>query len=204
MQLLFSIAASIDLPTVFGGHTYDTGASPSRESSGADRGGGIGTASIVAVLLVTLLTVGLLVWLNPSTARARLRSVGPLALMGAIVAAPLIVWATSSGGADPSLIVERATTPSGAPELIVSLSNEDLNTLRTTKGRRVVRLECRGREGEVVLNAGKRWPFIDEAGYEYPHVHQRVSREQLRAADHCRLRSTRTRLDAPVEGGLAR
>jgi hypothetical protein len=203
MHLLASVLSLLDFPTLFGGHTYDTGASPPRDSDGGGPGG-IGTASIVAVLVVTLVTVGLLASLNPASARSKMRSAGPAALMGVAIATPLVLWAASSGGVEQSLIVERATGLTGAPELLVNLTDEDLNKLQTTRGRRAVRVECLGRGGKVVLDAKQRWPFINEPGYDYPHAHQRATRDQLVRADRCRLRGTRVRLEAEVEGALIR
>lgn len=203
MRLLASVLSLLDFPTLFGGHTYDTGASSPRDSDGGGPGG-IGTVSIVAVLVVTLVTVGLLASLNPSSARSKVRSAGPAALMGVAIATPLVLWAASSGGVEQSLIVERATGLTGAPELLVNLTDEDLNKLQTTRGRRAVRVECLGRGGQVVLDAKQRWPFINEPGYDYPHVHQRATRDQLVRADRCRLRGTRIRLEADVEGALIR
>jgi hypothetical protein len=195
-----SVIGLLDLTTFFGGHSYDTG-SPPRVSTGDDGGGGIGTAHIVAVALLALVTAGLMLWLSPSGARAKLRPAAPAALMAVIVVAPLALWAASpSGGDEKSLIVERATDLSGAPELIVYLGEDDLNTLRTTNGEKAVRVECRGRDGQVILDARQRWPFVSEPGYDYPHVHQAASFEQLQRADRCRLRGTRVRLEGQVEG----
>jgi hypothetical protein len=101
------------------------------------------------------------------------------------------------------LLVERATSRAGTPELIVYLGDEDLNTLETSKGKRAVRLECLGRRGHVLLEATKRWPFVNERGFAYPHVHQPASVGQLHRVDRCRLRGTRVRLEADVEGALA-
>lgn len=68
----------------------------------------------------------------------------------------------------------------GTSELIVLLGEEDLNTLETTNGRKTVRLECVGRDGQVVLDAEQRWPFVDdEPGYDSPHAHQTASRESF-------------------------
>jgi hypothetical protein len=194
----------LDLPTFVGGHTYDTGASPLPESRGDGGGGGISTPWLVAALLLALFTVGVLVSLNPSGARAKLKTVGPAAAMVVVIVAPLVMWAASSGeGATESLIVERATARNGAPELIVYLGDKDLNTLKTTNGRRAVRLECLGRGGHVVLDAKQRWPFLEERGFDYPHIHQAASVRQLHRAARCRLRGTRVRLEADVEGILA-
>jgi hypothetical protein len=205
MQLLASVLSLLDLPTVFGGHTYDIGSSSSRESSGGgDGGGGIGTASIVAVLAVILVAVGALASLDPSSARRKLRAAAPAALMGVVIVMPLVLWASSSGGVEQGLIVERATDLPGGPELLVNLVDKDLNKLHTTRGRRAVRVECLGRGGQVVIDARQRWPFINEPGYDYPHVHQRATREQLVQAERCRLRGTSVRLEADVEGALIR
>jgi hypothetical protein len=204
MHLLASVLSLLDLPTVFGGHTYDIGASSSRESGGDDGGGGIGTASIIAVLAVVLVTVGVLISLNPTSARRKARSAAPAALMVVIVAMPLVLWAASSGGVEQGLIVERATDLPGGPELLVNLADKDLNKLQMTRGRRAVRVECLGGGGEVVIDARQKWPFINEPGYDYPHVHQRATREQLIRVERCRLRGTRIRLEADVEGALIR
>jgi hypothetical protein len=181
---------------VIGGHTGFGREVP--ESRGEDGEGGIGMAWMVAVLLLAVGTAGLLVWLSPSL-RAKLTKVAPLVLIAAVMAT-VVVWAAPSGGGEDSLIVERATSPTGAPELLVSLGEDDLNTLDSTNGKTAVRVECLGREGQVVLEAEHKWPFGNEPGYDYPHVHQAASREQLRRADRCRIQGTSVRLDADVKG----
>jgi hypothetical protein len=203
----------LDSSLILAGHGDSiTGNYPTGGSTVDDDGGGIGMASIVAVLCLALVAVGLLMWLSrrekepgdEGPVRARqLRSVAPLTFIAAIIAAPLIVWTASSGGDDQKgLIVERWTNDKGAPELIVSLTEEELNTLRTTNGKRTVRLSCLGRQGQAVLDANPRWPFITEMGYEYPHVHQAATSEQVQRVDECRLRGARVSLEADVEGAL--
>jgi hypothetical protein len=196
------------VPTILAGHGYDVGGS-SRESDGDDGVAGISMAWILAATGLTLVTVGLLVWLNPSSRASRkLKAIAPeLGLAAVLIAAPLVAWQVLAETTEnsPSLMVERvATGLSGGPELLVSLGEDDLNTLRTTNGKKVVRVECVGREGEVVLAARHKWPFVDEAGYDYPHAHQPASRDDLRRADRCRLRGTTHRLEADVEGVLPR
>ena len=187
---------------VLGGHTGF--GRELREPRGEDGEGGIGLPWIVAVLLLAVGTVALLVWLSPSSTRAQLRKVAPGVLIAAIMATPLVVWTATSGGDEQVLIVERAASPNGAPELIVMLAEDDLNTLATTNGTRAVRVECLGREGQVVLEAKLRWPFENDVGYDYPHAHQAASSEELRRADRCRLRGTGVRLEADVEGSERR
>jgi hypothetical protein len=202
MQLL---ALLLDIPSLEAGHQYDFRDVPPGESDGGGEVGGIGMPWIIAVVVLALVAVAVLVSLNPSKAIARLKAVAPKALILVIIATPLIAWAASSnGGEQESLIVERWTNDAGAPELIISLGAKDLNTLETTNGKRTVGVECVGRDGIVVLAAEQRWPFIDgEPGYDSPHAHQAASREQLQRADRCRLRGTRVRLEADVTGVLA-
>ena len=204
MRVLLSAFLELDFQTFIGGHGYDVGAAPRRESSGDDGGGGIGTGPIVAVVVLTLVTAGLLVWLSPARNTAKVKTIGRGALIVVVITLPLIVWAGSSGGEDDreGLIVERATSRTGAPEFIVSLADAKMNKLATNNGNRSVRVECRGDEGEVVLDAKQKWPFINEPGYDYPHAHQPASREQLQEADRCRLRGPRVPLEADVEGAL--
>jgi hypothetical protein len=201
----------LDSSLVLAGHGYDFRGSPSGDSGGGDNGGGLSMEWIVAVLLLALVTVAVLMWLNRREegpgdgdgARAmKLKSVAPLAFTVAVIAAPLVVWTTSSGGDEKSLTVERWTSPTGARELLVSLGDDDLNTLKTTNGRKTVRLECRGRQGQAVLDARQKWPFIRETGYKYPHAHQAATSEQIQRADRCRLSGIGKRLEADVEGAL--
>jgi hypothetical protein len=204
MRVLLSAFLELDFQTFIGGHTLDIGGSPRDDSGGDSDGGAIGTGPIVAVVLLTLVTAGLLVWLSPARTAAKVKTVGRGALIVAVITLPLIVWAGSSGGDDEEgLKVERSTSRTGAPEFIVSLGDEEMNTLATNNGKRSVRLECRGQDGEVVLDAQRKWPFRNkELGYDYPHTHQRVSWGQLQQADRCRLRGLQIPLEADVEGAL--
>lgn len=201
----------LDSILVLAGHGYDFRGSPSGESGSGDGGGGIGMVPIVAVVVLALVTVGLLVWLNRREKESgdedrvrtlKLKSFAPVVLIVVIIATPLIMWTASSGGDEESLIVERRTGITGAPELLVSLGDKDLNTLETTNGKRSVRLKCLGRQGQAVLDAKQRWPFIKEQGYDYPHAHQAASPEQVQRADRCRLSGIRVPLEAEVEGAL--
>jgi hypothetical protein len=196
------------LPTILAGHGVDLGGS-SRESDGDDGVAGLSTPWILAATGLALFTVGLLVWLNPSSNTSRkLKAIAPEAvLLVVLIATPIVAWSALSEvtGKSPSLIAERVSAGlNGGPELRVSLGEDDLNTLETTRGRKVVRVECVGRDRRVVLDAEQKWPFVNEAGYDYPHAHQPASRDELVRADRCRLRGTRIRLEADVEGTLTR
>jgi hypothetical protein len=209
----FVFSTLLDSILVLAGHGDSiTGNPVPTGGPGPEDEGGIGAAPIIGVVLLAVVVVGLLVWLNrdekesgdEAAVRApRRRSIAPAALIAAVIAAPLIVWTASSGGDDEkALIVERWTNDKGAPELIVSLPEEELNTLKTTEGKRTVHLRCIGRQGQAVLDATPKWPFITEAGYEYPHVHQAATAEQVQRADNCRLRADDLNLEADVEGAL--
>jgi hypothetical protein len=209
MRLASLVFALVDFrfPQILAGHGYDVGGNtPAGESDGSDDEGGIGTMWILAASGLALVTAAILIGLDPSGAKAKLRGVAPKAVLLVIIAVPLIAWtATSSGDGDgPNLIVERAIGLDGAPELLVSLGDDDLNTLESTGGKKAVGLECVGREGRVVFAAEQPWPFVDEPGYDYPHAHQPASREQLQRADRCSLQGTRKRLEADVQGPLPR
>ena len=188
------------------GHTgYNPGnVTPGDSAGDGGGGGGLGAPWIVAALVVALVAVAMLVWMSPGSTRARLRALAPKALIFVVIAAPLVAWAAASqrdGG--EKLVVERWVNPAGALELIVSLADEGMNTLETTDGRRAVRIECFDRDGQVVVDAERSWPFRNnEEGYDYPHIHQAAPREQLQRADRCELRGTRVRLEADVKGVL--
>jgi hypothetical protein len=189
------------------GHTgYNPGNLTPEDSAGGGGGsGGLGAPWIVAVLVIVLVTVVMLVWLSSPRTRARLRALAPKGVIFVVIAAPLLAWAAAShrGGGREKLVVERWVNPAGGLELIFSLADGGLNTLETTDGRRAVRVACFDRDGRVVLDAVKRWPFLNnESGYDYPHVHQGATREQLQQADRCELRGTRVRLEADVKGVL--
>jgi hypothetical protein len=180
---------------VFGGHT---GYGRELRGSSTDDEQGIGAIWIVAVLILAVGTVGLLVGLSPSSTKAKIKSAVPGLLIAAIMGTPLALWAATSESAE-NLTVERATSRTGTPEFIISLDEDDLNTLGTTNGKTTVRLQCLSSEGQVVLDAKQGWPFKKERGYEDPHAHQAASSSQLRGATRCRLEGTKMRLESEVE-----
>jgi len=203
----------LDTSLVLAGHGYDFRSTPASESGGGDDGGGISMAWIVAVVVLVVGTVGVMWWLGrrerepggPEAAPAvRLKAVAPLALIAAVVAVPLVLWTASSGGEDEfDLKVERFTSTTGAPELLVSLGDEVLNTVEGTGGKRTVRIECAGRDGKPLLEGEQKWPFIRERGYEFAHAHQAATPEEVQRADRCRVVGTRVTLEADVEGALS-
>ena len=212
MQSLFFTL--LDTSLVLAGHGYDFRSTPTSESGGGDDDGGISMGWIVAVAVLVVGTIAVMWWLGrrerepggrPEAAPAvRLKAVAPLALIAAVVAVPLVLWTASSGGEDEfDLKVERFTSTTGAPELLVSLGDEVLNTVEGTGGERTVRIECTGRDGKRLLEGEQKWPFIRERGYEFAHAHQAATPEEVQRADRCRVVGTRVTLEADVEGALS-
>src|SRR3712207_8189846 len=68
----------------------------------------------------------------------------------------------------------------------------------TTNGKKAVRVECLGRGGQRVLDSGQRWPFFNDPGYDYPHVHQAASREQVQDRKSTRLNSSHANISYAV------
>ena len=136
--------------------------------------------------------------------RARLQTAGLATVLAALVVVPLAVWAGSSllddEEEDGELRIETVPGAGGDPELVASLSDDDLNTLDTSGGERSVTFECLDTSGAVELRVEYPFPFTDtDGGLQPPHVHLQPSRRQLRAIERCRLEDTTPPLEGPVE-----
>jgi hypothetical protein len=128
----------------------------------------------------------------------RFGGIAPLAVLGALVLVPLVIWAASSGGdGGAGLIVEAERAGSYGPELIVSVDRK-LNTDRTTGGKATVGLVCRDSAGREIVNAQLDWPFIEEPGFDYPHAHYPLSLDSFDSVVRCRLRGTSSTLEGEV------
>jgi hypothetical protein len=199
-QLLLRL---FDLELPIGGHGYDFGTGFPDGDADDEGDGGIPTMWLLAVMGLIVVTVGVLVSLNPSGAVARLRTSGAKALIVVIIAAPLVAWtAASQRERADDLIVERWTALDGAPELLVSLGDRALNSLAATKGKRAVRVKCVDRDGKVVIDVEHKWPFVWEKGFDYAHAHQPASRVQLLEIDRCSLLGPQIHLEAGIKGAL--
>jgi hypothetical protein len=127
-----------------------------------------------------------------------LRRYAPVVVILVLVAAPLAVWAATSGGSDEEkqgLIAERSVGLTGEPELVLSIVGE----AQVTSGASSVRIECTDKDGKVIVKGTQPWPFVEEPGYPYAHVHQSDSPEKVEAARRCRVLGTDTRLEAKVQ-----
>jgi hypothetical protein len=126
------------------------------------------------------------------------RRYAPVAVILLLVAAPLAIWAATSGGSDEEqkgLIVERSVGLNGEPELVISIAGD----VQVTSGASNVRVECTDANGTVIVKGTQPWPFIEEPGYPYAHVHQTDSPEKIEGARRCRVLGTDERLEAKVQ-----
>jgi hypothetical protein len=127
-----------------------------------------------------------------------LRRYAPVVVILVLVAAPLAVWAATSGGSDEEkqgLIAERSVGLTGEPELVLSIVGD----AQVTSGASSVRIECTDKDGKVIVKGTQPWPFVEEPGYPYAHVHQSDSPEKIEGARRCRVLGTDTRLEAKVQ-----
>jgi hypothetical protein len=116
-----------------------------------------------------------------------------------LVVAPLAIWAATSGGSGDGdkqgLIVERGVSITGEPELILSIAGD----VEVTSGASSVTVECLDKDGKTLIKGTQPWPFIEEPGYPYAHVHQVDSPEKVEGARRCRVLGTNARLEAKVQ-----
>lgn len=128
-----------------------------------------------------------------------LRRYAPAIVIVVLVAAPLAIWAATSGGSGggdkEGLIVERGVSLTGAPELVISIAGK----AEVTSGASSVRVECVDKDGKAIIRAPQPWPFVEEPGYPYPHVHLADDPAKVEGARRCRVSGTDKRLEAAVQ-----
>ncbi len=128
-----------------------------------------------------------------------LRRHAPVIVIVLLVVAPLAIWAATSGGSGDGdkqgLIVERGVSITGEPELVLSIAGD----VEVTSGASSVTVECVDKDGKTLIKGTQPWPFIEEPGYPYPHVHQVDSPEKVEGARRCRVLGTNARLEAKVQ-----
>ena len=131
--------------------------------------------------------------------RLNLRRHAPVIVIVLLAVAPLAIWAATSGGSGENdkqgLIVERGVSTTGEPELILSIAGN----VQVTSGATSVTIECLDKDGKVLVKGTQPWPFIEEPGYPYAHVHQVDSPEKVEGARRCRVLGTDTRLESKVQ-----
>jgi hypothetical protein len=131
--------------------------------------------------------------------RLDFRRHAPVIVIVLLVVAPLAIWAATSGGSGDGdkqgLIVERGVSTTGEPELILSIAGD----VEVTSGASSVTVECLDKDGKTLIKGTQPWPFIEEPGYPYAHVHQVDSPEKVEGARRCRVLGTNARLEAKVQ-----
>ena len=127
-------------------------------------------------------------------------------MLAALQAAGLILWSGCGDSSDDdeqptTLLVERGQNPRGSgQELVVSVQGRANRDPSAASSSSEVGLVCVDAAGKTTVVARHRWPFLDEPGYPYPHVHQPVSPQQLEATVRCRLTDTQFPIDGAVRG----
>jgi hypothetical protein len=127
------------------------------------------------------------------------KTVLPMLAILALVVVPVLIWAATSGGSDNKLRIDQGVSVYGEPEIVVNVPKK-LNTPDEANNGSNVRLVCVDANGGTVLSTEQDWPFINEPGYPYPHIHQPVTPQQLQRIAKCRVEGTKTKL----QGNLRR
>ena len=117
----------------------------------------------------------------------------PLIAIGVLIVVPIGIWAATSGGSGDKLRIDQGVSVFGGPEIVVNVPKK-LNLASETGGATSVKLICEDGRGNAVLSTNQPWPFINEVGYPYPHIHQSVTPKQLQAIATCHLVGTKTKL----------
>ena len=126
----------------------------------------------------------------------------------AVLSAALVVGCGGSSGegedGNPgaALQVQTAIAPTGeGTELIVEVSDPDLNVPDRAGNRKTVTLECLDDARAVVVKGRHPWPFTDtDGGLVAAHVHQPVPATKVAQLKRCRLAGTTGPLSGRVTG----
>ena len=127
------------------------------------------------------------------------KTILPLVAIAVLVFVPVAIWAATSGGGKNNLRIDQGISIYGEPEIVVNAPKK-LNTPSEANNGTSVKLTCVDASGKTVLATIQPWPFINEPGYPYPHIHQPVTPQQLQKIARCHLVGTKTKL----EGALRR
>ena len=124
---------------------------------------------------------------------------GPLLLIALLVVTPLAVWAATSGGSESdggkTFYVERSVGTTGAPELLLTIDDPDVEI---ADGRTSVEVRCSDASGKVIVKGTQPWPFPPEAG-SAPHAHQSAPAGKVEQARRCEVLGTNKTLRANVQ-----
>lgn len=125
------------------------------------------------------------------------KTILPLGAIAVLVVVPIALWAATSGGGKSNLRIDQGVSIYGAPEIVVNVPKKLNYPSQATNGTSV-KLICVDAGGKPVLTNTQPWPFINEIGYPYPHIHQPVTPQQLQAIARCRLEGTKTKFEGPL------
>lgn len=123
---------------------------------------------------------------------------GPVILIVFLVVTPLAIWAATSGGSGngkQKFYVERSVGLTGAPELLITIDDPEVEI---TNGGDSVEVKCTDGRGKVIVDSKQPWPFPLEAGYP-PHAHQVASVDDVEQARRCSVSGTNKKLEAEVQ-----
>ncbi len=128
-----------------------------------------------------------------------LRRYGPVLLIVFLVVTPLALWAATSGGSGNGgkgkFYVERSVGLTGAPELLVTIDDPEVEV---TSGRATVDIKCTDGSGKVIVEGTQPWPFPPEVGFP-PHAHQQAPVDKVEQARRCTVTGTNKKLEADVQ-----
>ena len=125
------------------------------------------------------------------------RTLVPALAILALIVVPVVIWGATSEGGNDGLRIDQSVSPTGSPEIVVNVP-EDVNNPAETNNSSNVRLTCVDAGGKTVLATDQDWPFINEPGYELPHVHQPVTPKQMQQIAKCRVAGTKTKLEGTL------
>ena len=127
------------------------------------------------------------------------KTVLPALAILALLVVPVLIWAATSGGSGDQLRIDQGVSVYGEPEIVVNVPKK-LNTPAEAHNATSVKLTCVDGGGNTILGNVQPWPFINEVGYPYPHIHQPVTPKQLQAIAKCRLDGLKTKLQGqPID-----
>jgi hypothetical protein len=122
----------------------------------------------------------------------------PAILIALVIIVPVAIWAAGSGGEDDGLRVEQNVSYyTGGPEIVVAIPRK-YNNMAETNDKANVLLVCFDSGGKQLFKANQDWPFIEEPGYDRPHIHYPVSDAQLKALATCTVRGMKHQLSGSL------
>jgi hypothetical protein len=122
------------------------------------------------------------------------RTLLPILAIAALILIPIGIWAASSGGSDDKLRIDQNVSYiTGGPEIVVAIPKK-YNYMSESGNRANVVLVCYDASGKTLFQTNQQWPFINEPGYDLPHIHQAVSQQQLQQIASCTIKGIKHKL----------